>query len=419
MKFLSPVDTAWFRLDEGRNTADIVALITFAEPLDALRVVEVIERNFAHYTQFCSRVVDPLGAALPYWEEVPDFRITDHIHQIRLGTASKEALEELVGTILTQNLKRDRPLWQIHIVDNVGEGGAIIAKIHHCLGDGFALIDVLLNLSDSPQQKEVQEPVSTHENHTGLLDHLQFGAKVVEGIAELVALPFNTPSSLVQPLTGVRRAAWSNGIPLSQFKDIARAHHCTVNDVLLSALTGALRSWMKGRGDHVDEQSITALVPVNLRPAGQSTKELGNQFGLVFLDLPVHVSDPREHLQDIHKDMGSIKESALAVSSVVVLGALGLLPDRMEHLAADIFTRKGSLVVTNVPGPRQRIQIAGKEVDHIMFWVPHAGLLGLGVSLLSYAGEVRIGVRVDTGVCGNPESLVNAFHDALTALADA
>lgn len=420
MKFLSPVDTAWYRLDEGRNTADIVALITFAERLDAFHVVEIIETRFSHYTQFCSRVVDPLGAGLPHWEEVEDFRITDHIHQTRLGSGTMDELQDMVGTILTQNLKRDRPLWEIHIVDNVGEGGAIIAKIHHCLGDGFALVDVLLSLSDTPTEVETAATHHDHhEAHTGLLEQLQFGAKVAAGIAELMVLPFDTPSSLVKPLTGVRRAAWSDAIPLSTFKNLAKAHHCTVNDVLLSALTGALRKWLATHGDSLEEASITAIVPVNLRPEGQSTQELGNQFGLVFLGLPVRKGNPLEHLADIHESMCAIKDSVLAASSVVVLGALGLMPDRLEHLAADVFTRKGSLVVTNVPGPRERIQIAGKEVDHLMFWVPHAALLGLGVSLLSYAGEVRIGVRVDTGMCEHPETLIHVFHEAIDALVNA
>lgn len=430
--YLSPVDATWYRLDEAGNTADIVALITFNAPLDADHVREVVEARFACYRQFSQRVADPLGAGLPHWEEAPDFAIADHIYRNRLEDGTKEELQAFVGEILTKELDRSRPLWQIHLVDNVGEGGAIVAKIHHCLGDGFALVGVLLTLSDyGPQPgREVAERsesgvglhdawhrVSEVAHHPGVLvEHLRTGGKVARGVGELMLMPFDSESSLVRPLTGVRRAAWSHGIALERFKELAHTHGCTVNDVLLAGLAGALRHWMEAQGDRPDELSIRAIVPVNLRPIEEMGKELGNQFGLVFLDLPVGQCEGEQRLAAVHEAMQKLKESGQVLSSLVLLGALGVVPEVVEHFAADIFTRKGSLVVTNVPGPREKICVADKEVEHLMFWAPHAARLGLGVSLLSYASEVHIGVRADTGVMAAPQELVEAFEQEIGRL---
>jgi diacylglycerol O-acyltransferase / wax synthase len=430
--YLSPVDTAWYRLDEAGNTADIVALITFGAELDHEQVEETVAKRFSQYPQFSQRIADPLGAGLPHWEEAPDFRISDHIHHKRLESGTKQELEDFVSDVLTLELDRTRPLWQIHIVDNVEGGSAIVAKIHHCLGDGFALVGVLLTLSDFGPAPGAQVEASTHEDtgiraalHSAsdllhhperLIEQARTGGRVALGLGELMLLPFDSPSCLVRPLTGIRRAAWSSGFELSRFKAIAHNHDCTVNDVLLGALAGALRHWMTEQGDQPDELSIRAVVPVNLRPIEEVGKELGNQFGLVFLDLPVHKGEPTSRLEAVHASMQHLKDGVLAMSSVIILGALGMVPAVVEHLAADVFTRKGSLVVTNVPGPRETIRLAGSPVDHLMFWVPHAARLGLGVSLISYAGEVRIGVRADTGVLPRPELLVEAFEREIERL---
>ncbi len=426
---LSSVDASWYRMDEGTNTADIVALITFEEPLDIERVKRIVTQRFSEFPQFSMRVVDP-GAGLPYWEEAPDFNITDHIQHTKLQTGTKEELQTFVSGILTQNLHRDRPLWEVHVVDNVVGGGAIVAKIHHCLGDGFALVGVLLSLTDEAIDAPTPAMDAVVESgHTRIVDNLVGIAKnpkqVVEAaklsgraaasLGELLLMPFDPDSTLRADLTGIRKAAWSHGIDLQRFKDLARKHGGTINDILLTVLSGALRNWLIARGD-TDLDAVRAIVPINLRPADEMGKELGNKFGIVFFEMPIGKTTPTDRFASVRATMNALKQSPQAIVSFGLFAGFGVVPDVVEHVATDIFTRKGSLVVTNVPGPREKITLAGKTVDHVMFWVPHPALLGLGISLLSYAGEVRIGVRADTSITTDPSELIEAFEAELAVL---
>lgn len=426
---LSPVDAAWFRLDEAHNTADILALLTFAAPIDEDRLVERITERFRRFPRLVSRVQDPHGAGLPSWEAIGGFRVGDHIHRLRLDADGPEALQRAVNAVLARPLDRARPLWEIHLVEQPGAHGAVIARFHHCLGDGFALVGLLLDLADhavpSPTPPSVDRPApDAHDSWLTeaaawirhpeqIAEAALAGGRVAAALGRLLLLPFDSPSTLRRPLSGIRRVAWSDAIALDRFKVLSRATRSTVNDILVTALAGALRSWLRDSGDPVASLAVRAVVPVNLRPVEEIGQALGNRFGLVFLDLPIAQSHATERLHAIHNSMATLKSGEEAASSVIALTALGVVPEVIEHLASDLFTRKGSLLVTNVPGPRERLSIAGAPIDHVMFWAPHVSRIGLGVSLLSYADAVRIGVRADSAVLADPALLVRAFETEL------
>ncbi len=155
---------------------------------------------------------------------------------------------------------------------------------------------------------------------------------------------------------------------------------------------------------------------VDLRAGRADADALGNQFGLVFLELPVGIVSPAERLAAIRATSQELKQSPDAAVTIAVLAALGLLPGELERLGTEFFSRKASLVVTNVPGPRSRLHLAGHEIDRIMFNVPHPASLGLGVSILSYAGEVRVGARADVAVMPDPAAFVATFGAEVAAL---
>ena len=198
----------------------------------------------------------------------------------------------------------------------------------------------------------------------------------------------------------------------------ARELHVTVNDLLVAALTGSLRTYLAMTGADVDGMDIRALVPVNLRdrlPA-QLDGAMGNCFGLVFLELPVRARSGAERLALVRERMEALKRSPDAVVTYAVLDAIGHLPGPLEFVVTEFFSRKASLVVTNVPGPRARLHVAGHEIDRLMFNVPHPASLGLGVSILSYAGEVRVGARSDVAVMPDPGAFVTGFGAEIAAL---
>jgi WS/DGAT/MGAT family acyltransferase len=185
--------------------------------------------------------------------------------------------------------------------------------------------------------------------------------------------------------------------------------------VLLSAVAGALRRYLAARGDHVDGIELRAVVPVNLR-AAHDTTSLGNKFGLVFLALPVGEADPLARVLATKRNMDAIKRSPEAVVIFGLLRVFGKTTASMLVTAVKLLARRASAVMTNVPGPRARIRFAGATIDGVMFWVPQSGRLGLGVSVLSYAGEVRVGVAADERRVPDPAAIVAHFHTALDDL---
>jgi len=207
-------------------------------------------------------------------------------------------------------------------------------------------------------------------------------------------------------------------VPLDDFKAIGKAFGATVNDVLVAVATGALRRYMEMRGQTTYGIAIRASVPVNLRPLDQAHK-LGNAFGLVFLTLPIGIVDPVRRVLAIKKEMDELKRSPDAVVSFGLLNLIGLAPVEVEQLGLRFFGSKATAVLTNVPGPRAPLYMAGRKIDNVMFWVPQSGHLGLGISILSYAGGVMLGIATDAGLVPDPERIVENFKVELDAMREA
>jgi diacylglycerol O-acyltransferase / wax synthase len=453
MERLASVDAAWLRMEEPTNLMMITAVLWFDERPDWERLKAVIrERLVERFPRFRQRLVEPAGLlAAPYWEEDPAFELDAHLrHAVVPPPGDRDALEALVSQWMGVPLERSRPLWQFHLVDGFGLGGALLVRIHHTLADGMALARVLLSLMDESAVEEhfTPEPLPPREApepgwgrllrgaravasgtraawkrgaelmsepiHVG--DLVREGARGAAALSRLALLPSDPPTVLRGELGPVKRAAWSAPIPLEAVKAIGRAMESTINDVLLAALTGALRRYLEERGGAVED--VRAFIPVNLRPLDAPIpRELGNRFGLVFLDLPVKEVDPRRRLRALKQRMDALKRSPEAALTFGMLGMVGLAPAVVERAAVEMLAAKGTLIVTNVPGPRHPVYLAGTKLAGLMFWVPQSGKVGLGVSIFSYAGQVTVGISVDAGLVPDPHRLVSAFQAELEALA--
>jgi len=415
---MGKVDTAWLHMDRPENTADVVAMLSLAEPMGLARVRRLMTERLLPFARFRQRVLGDglLGGAV--WEEDPRFSIDRHVVRRRLRRGGTAALQDLVGEVATEPLDPAHPPWRMILADGFGEGSAVVVKIHHCVADGFALVRVLLSLADErpAEHPPARRAPSYRDLAFGPRDLVQHAASFAGSLARIVALPSDPPTSLKRPLSGLRHAAWSEGVPLALLQEAAHGRGATVNDLLVAALTGALRGHLAAAGEPVNRTDVRALVPVNLRPPGAFAPELGNRFGLVFLALPVHARTAESRLGAVRTRMEELKGSPDAVVTHAVLGALGAIPRAAEQPIADFFTRRASLVVTNLPGPKRHLHLGGNRIDSVMFWVPHPALLGVGVSILSYAGEVRIGVRADAAVMPDPADLVARFGKELRAL---
>jgi WS/DGAT/MGAT family acyltransferase len=195
---------------------------------------------------------------------------------------------------------------------------------------------------------------------------------------------------------------------------VGQALGCSVNDVLLSCVAGALRGYLLEHGDDPHAVEIRALVPVNLRaPHDQG---LGNWFGLVPLLLPLGIANPLARLYEVSRRMDALKGSYLAPISLGLLAGVGLMPKPLQQQVLDILANKASAVMTNLPGPQQPLYFAGRRLEQLMFWVPQSGDIGMGVSILSYAGGVQFGLITDAGLVPDPERIAQRFAVELERL---
>jgi WS/DGAT/MGAT family acyltransferase len=200
--------------------------------------------------------------------------------------------------------------------------------------------------------------------------------------------------------------AWSEPLNLQEVKTVSRALGCTVNDVLMATVAGALGAYLRTEGFDTQGVSLRASVPVNLREADEATT-LGNKFGLLFVELPVGVANPLQRAHTMHDTMQNLKGSQQPPLTLTVLGLLGMMPNVVQGPVLELFSRKGSLVASNVPGPQAPLYLCGQRITQMHFWVPQSGSIGVGVSILSYAGEVFFGLIADRACIAEPAQVVD------------
>src|SRR5690349_21725333 len=426
---MSSVDAAWLGMEDPTNLMMVTGVLTLDGPVDIKRLRTLLDKRLAPFGRFHQRVVRPrTRGGLPHWKDEERFAIDDHVSHIALPTPGGDrALRKLVSELMSTPLDMTKPMWQVHLVDGYDGASVVVARIHHAIADGIALVRVMLSLTDATQSpaRGRKRGEHTSTNSAGPLDWLPAAMKVVtdpgriaEGayrLGRLVVLPPDPPTVFKGSLGRRKRAAWSKAVPLDDFKSIGKAFGATVNDVLVATATGALRRYLEQRGEPIDGLEIRASVPVNLRPLEQAHK-LGNSFGLVFLTLPVGVADPLQRLRAIKKEMDELKRSPEALVAFGVLNVMGFAPVEVERLGLRFFGSKATAVLTNVPGPREPLYLAGRRLERAMFWVPQSGHLGLGISILSYAGGVMLGVATDEGLVPDPEKIVDGFEKEFQAL---
>jgi diacylglycerol O-acyltransferase len=234
-------------------------------------------------------------------------------------------------------------------------------------------------------------------------------------LAKFLIGPGEAKTALRGALGVAHRVAWSDPLDLDRVKAVGKRARATVNDVLVATLAGALRRFLDARDEDADE--MHAFVPFNLRPLDQPIpRELGNRFGLVLLGLPVGEGDPGARLRARTKAMDEITHSPEGPLSYGVLEALGLVPPAVEARVVDLYTSRASMVLTNVPGPRERLSLAGRPIRRVLVWAPCSGSVGMSVSIFSYAGEVTVGLMVDAGLVPEPVEITGAIGDELDSL---
>ena len=441
---MSAVDTAWLRMDRPDNLMVICGVVILADRIRPERLRATLESHFLRYPRFRQRPVDVAGAT--FWETDAAFDLARQIEVVKLpGKAGKTQLQALVSRLVSEPLDRRRPLWRFHLVDNYLEGSALILRIHHCYADGIALTQVLLSMTAPSRRRGPAKPaaparaerdettlrappilggavkmalkigalmidkgVAIWQDPAKALELANQGTALASEVAKLALMQRDSPTRFKGTPGVAKRAAWAEPLSLADVKAAGKALNASVNDVLLSCVAGALRAYLSRRGDDVDGVVIRALVPVNLRPLSKAD-ELGNAFGLVFLDLPIGIANPIERLHAVRASMNALKASYQPVLALGLLAAMGSGPKLLQDQLLAALARNATAVMTNVPGPQQPLYLAGGKIDSLMVWVPQSGDIGVGVSILSYNGQVQFGMLTDRGLCPDPEKISARF----------
>lgn len=442
---MTGADAAWFHMDRPTNRMVINAVLTFDEPLDLDRLRALVrDRLVAPFPRFRQLAVEsgPLGGL--HWEDARHFDLDLHVHRRALtAPGDQRALQDLEADLMATALDPGKPLWDFYLVDGYGAGSALIVRMHHCIADGIALAHVLLTLTDAaPDDREAPVAPLAPAPHHSAIASLTAPLRSAAGLGRDVAgtLVHESVESLLHPahlldlgrevrddasalvdmlvarsdaqtvLKGdhgiAQRVAWTTALSLPDVKDVAHATNTTVNDVLLAGLSGGFARYLAAHGELVDE--LHAMVPFNIRPPDEPLPaELGNRFGLILLGLPLRESSPRERLQEVHRRMDAIKSSRQPAVSFAVLGAMGRAPAQVEGRLIDFMTAKCTSVVTNVPGPREQVFLAGVRVRDVLVWAPCAGSVGMSVSIFSYSDTITVGFMTHASLVPDPDTLAD------------
>jgi len=451
---MSKVDTAWLRMDTEANLMMIVGVWSIRPGITLAALRERVAERLLQYPRFRQKVVED-GLIGSQWVLDKDFDIARHVvAEVPLplrGQSNDEVLRERVAELCSQPLDPAHPLWQMQLIEDMGDGtSALICRIHHCIADGIALIAVMLSITDGgkapPQRAKAaaQEPQEADwlldaflrpmTNMTikaigmtgkgvakgidaamsgatpvdSSLEMARMGYQAVSDVAAFALMSDDSPTRLKGKPGTKKTVAWDDSLALDEVKAIGKALGASINDVLLACAAGAIGKYLADRGEDPAGKEIRAMVPVNLRPLEQAW-QLGNRFGLVPLVLPIGIANPVERLFAVRARMSELKGSFQPVMAFGLLSVAGLLIKPVQHAMLNLFAKKATAVMTNVPGPAEALKFCGSTVEKVMFWVPQSGDIGMGVSILTYAGRVQFGLITDAGLCPDPEAIIANF----------
>lgn len=432
-----PVDSAWLALESPENPMTITVMLR-VDGLTETRFRDFLQSYWLAWERF--RFMPVKRAPGWWWEPDPTFTLKHHFQTVP-DAFDQAGLQDWVSARLNQSLPHYRPLWKFWLAPNAEGGAALLLRMHHCYGDGLSLLGVFERLCPpSPQQAPViygasetadlgrwrraagawlQELVGDDSGEGGALashvlgsrkalGNLTYnGLKLVNELSQFLVEPEDSDSSLKRSLLGRRSCRWSPPLALERFRAIARATGVTINDVLLSCVAAAARKQLLEGSAELDDAVLHAAVPVDIRSRlpediKPAPGALGNFFGTVFVPLPVDGDSSLERLYRIKHETRRLKKSWQPGIAWGLTGSASLIPEPWREPIADLFYRKASAVVSNVPGTHDTRYLAGCRIREQMFWVPQSGDIGLGVSIVSYAGQVQFGVVADEAILTDP-----------------
>ena len=380
----------------------------------------------------------------PEWVEDPYLDVTHHIHRAALPHPGDDgALFRFAADVMERRLDRERPLWECWIIEGLAEGRwAILMKIHHCIADGIATMHMFSGLADGGEGDTFATKIRAAKERTSTpfrlptvsLNPLNWvsgmwhmannatsaAALAIEGALQITGglLRPAAPSSLAGPITTMRRYSAAR-VRLADIAEICRKSDVTLNDVALAAITDSFRAALLRRGEQPRRTSLRTLVPVSIR-SDDAMDTADNRVSIMLPFLPVDVADPIDQLQAVHRRLNRAKASGQRQAGGIFVSAVNVVPFPLTAWAVRALTRlpqRGVVTLaTNVPGPRQRLRIMGREVICVLPIPPIALQLRTGIAIVSYVDELVFGITADFDAAPDVDELARGIERAVTRL---
>lgn len=445
---LSDLDEAFLYLERPNQPMQIGCVAELDGHLELEELLATLEVRLAPLPRFRQRPAhSPFNLRGVSWEDDPVFDIRQHVRHVALPPpADEQSLRHVVETLFATPLPPDRPLWQIHLIDGLpGRRSALLCKVHHCMSDGISALGVLERIAD-PANDGAGAPAAdaaTDEDAPssakaaprslpgaigGLLDRLRAIAEpgALQAAVRDVGSALDAVASFVQEPVSVlpfhgrlghgRRMIWRS-FPFDEFDSLRVAGDCTINDAVLTVITGALRAYLDEEGVCPDDARVRLLVPMSVRGANGNA-EMGNLITAVFPWLPVDEEDPLERLNRVREEMSAIKGREMGRATGILLGLLGLLPSAVEAAALRLLPDVPlvSAACTNVRGPAQPLRLLGRRIAEIHPIMNLFQGIGLAFAVASYAGRLSICAATDPRLLPDGERLIDAVEEAVYEL---
>ena len=448
---LTPLDASFLHFEDESAHMHVACAMVFAGPPPAYeQLLEHIEARLHLVPRYRQRLGQiPFGQGRPVWVDDAEFDLRFHVRNTALPAPGTEVeLQVLAGRVFSQPLRRDRPLWDMWLVEGLDGGRfALLSKTHHALVDGVSGLDILSVLFAPDEERSGGAPWRPQPAPSdrrllveALLERLTIPAEALRGVRAVLRGPRRLAAEALATLQGASAFAFAGLSPapstpfndqfigadrrftwvrasLDDVKAIKNELGGTVNDVVLAAVNGALRRYLLRRGVDVSGKTLKAFVPVSVRPDDEHGS-LGNQVTGMIAPLPVSCSDPVACLHTIGEAMNDIKASGQAVGARALTELSGFAPPNLIDQAARVSLRQRfiNLVVTNVPGPQFPLEMAGRELLDIFPMVPLGMNVALGVAIVSYNGTLNFGLVGDFKIMDDLEDLTGDLRDALDDL---
>ena len=420
-----PADDVVWQQDRETNLHIVSAVVFLAGQSTVEKLRELVEERLVNFQRengekLCPRLTCRIETMYGQyvWIEAANFNMEQHVRlwQGRLPGTTTE-LQDIVSEICSQPLPDDKPLWEFILVPTpaMENSHCFVFRIHHSYADGIALTRLFVNnLFDVPVRN--YEPIRFSAKQRLLM---WCKAALVGPITVLTKCLSPADNSKIHGglLNGKKIVAWSKRFSLATVKEIKNETKTTVNDVMTSCLSGALRRYLQDNSEQ-KPQDIWAAVPVDVR-ADRKSMKFTNKFALVFLRAPVGVEDSMEQLFETKQRMDEIKKSAEAFVAASTVRLLMLLPHFISKPILDLFSLKMSCVLSNVPGPQLTLTIGGNEALGGVFWPPARANIAIMMSIFSYNGHINIGVMADEAIISKPQEIVANFEKHFDELCEA